>query len=178
MMPERLTDKKLGEILTSKGLVTPQQVDEALELQRKEGCLIGEALVKLNYVTEEAIAWALTVQFGFPYLPLAGYEIDKDTIAIIPYDLAKEYGVIGIDKIGSVFTIAMSNPLKWEIIQKLEELTHCKVQIFISTLTEVQDMIQKHYGREKPASAPAEPRTDPSGREAAGGDKPASKPKD
>ncbi len=150
MTPDRLTDKKLGEILVAKGLVTAQQVDEALELQRKEKCLIGEALVKLSYVTEEAIAWALTVQYGFPYLPLSGYEIDKEVIETIPYDFARDHGVIGIDKIGSVFTIAMSNPLNWEIIQKLEEATRCKVQIFISTLTEVHEMIQKHYGREKP----------------------------
>ncbi len=156
MTPERLTDKKLGEILVSKGLVTPQQVDEALELQRKDSCLIGEALVKLNYVTEEAIAWALTVQYGFPYLPLAGYEIDKEITSVIPFEFARDNGVIGIDKIGSVFTIAMSNPLNWEIIQKLEEVTHCKVQIFISTLTEVHEMIQKHYGREKPAEKTAE----------------------
>ena len=144
--PDKKTlNKKLGEILISRGLINAQQLDEALELQKKEDALIGEILVRLKYVTEEAIAWALTVQYGFPYLPLAGYEIDKEIIAVIPLDFAKQNGVIGIDKIGSVLTIAMSNPLNFEAIQELEEKTHCKVQIFISTLTEVHEMIRKYY---------------------------------
>ena len=144
--PDKKTlNKKLGEILISRGLINAQQLDEALELQKKEGGLIGEVLTRLKYVTEEAIAWALTVQYGFPYLPLSGYEIDKEIITVIPHDFATENGVIGIDKIGSVLTIAMSNPLNFEAIQELEEKTRCKVQIFISTLTEVNEMIRKYY---------------------------------
>ena len=142
---DKKVHKKLGEILVAKGLVTSQQVDEALVLQKKEGCLIGEALVRLKYVSEEMIAWALTVQYGFPYLPLNGYEVDKDVISVIPLEFAKEHGVIGIDKIGSVLTIATSNPLNFEALGEFEEKTHCKIQVFISTMTEIQEMIQKYY---------------------------------
>lgn len=146
---KRVSNLKLGEILVSRGLITKEQLEEALKLQQEKKELIGQILVQLKYVTEEAIAWALTVQYGFPYLPLAGYEIDKEVIQAIPFEFAKNYGIIGIDRIGSVLTIAMSNPLNWEAIQELEQVTHCKVQIFISTLTEVHDMVSKHYGQGK-----------------------------
>ena len=148
---KKVIDKKLGEILIARGLITTQQLEEALALQQKEegAGLIGEVLVKLKYVTEEAIAWALTVQYGFPYLPLSSYEIDRDVIQVIPHEFAKRHGVIGIDKSGTVLTIAMSNPLNHEVIEELETTTKCKVQIFISTLTEVHEMISKYYAQAK-----------------------------
>jgi len=147
MSEKKVIDKKLGEILIARGLITSQQLEEALAMQRKEegSGLIGEVLVKLKYVTEEAIAWALTVQYGFPYLPLASYEIDREVIQVVPQEFARRHGVIGIDKSGQVLTIAMSNPLNHDVIQELETTTGCKVQIFISTLTEVQTMIAKYY---------------------------------
>src|SRR3989344_6209186 len=107
--------KKLGEILVSRGLITQDQLNEALEAQKKDNRLIGEILVELKYCTHESIAWALTVQYGFPYLPLAGYQVDREIIKLIPEEMARKNDFIGIDKIGAVFTIAMADPLDQEI---------------------------------------------------------------
>lgn len=151
MSPEkRLIDQKLGEILVSRGLVTPQQVEEALGIQKNDGALIGEILVRLKYVTEEAIAWALTVQYGFPYLPLGGYEADPAVGALIPRDFSECHAVVAIDRLGSVLTIAMANPLDADVIRELETVTGCKIQIFISTLREVQEMSARAYRRAAP----------------------------
>lgn len=145
MIIEKETNKKLGEILVSRGLITPEQLKEALSLQKKDNRLIGEILVSMKYVTEESIAWALTVQYGFPYLPLDGYQIDKDVIEVIPKEFAAGHGLIGIDKIGQVLTIAMSNPLDQGTIKEIEKMSHCSVQIFISTLREVHEAIDRCY---------------------------------
>ena len=146
---KKAVNKKLGEILVSRGLVTPEQLKEALEIQKKDNRLIGQILVGLKYVTEESIAWALTVQYGFPYLPLSGYQIDKQVIQLLPKQMVTQHGLMGIDKIGSVLTIAMSNPLNQEVLSEIESLTHCSVQVFISTQTEVNEMIGKYYTESK-----------------------------
>jgi type IV pilus assembly protein PilB len=150
MAPEnKVVEKKLGEILVSRGLITADQLKEALELQKKDPRLIGELLVELKYVTQESIAWALTVQYGFPYLPLKGYQIDREVIKLVPEEFARKHDVIAIDKIGSVFTVAMADPQDQEVTAEVQKLTGCTVQIFISTLAEVREMIDKYYAKPK-----------------------------
>ena len=64
----KLTKKRLGELLIAEGLIHNDQVQEALAEQQKNGLLLGEALIKLGYVTELDIAGALSTQFGLPYI--------------------------------------------------------------------------------------------------------------
>src|SRR5688572_679581 len=128
---KKVVNRKLGEILLSRGLITQDQLGEALEVQKKGDRLIGEVLVELKYCTEESIAWALTVQYGFPYLPLAGYQVDREVIKLIPEEMAKKNDFIGIDKIGNVFTIAMADPLDQDVIDEIQKITNCTIQIFI-----------------------------------------------
>ena len=98
---KRLVSKQLGELLKERNIITDAQLKEGLEIQKEKGGLIGEILVSLGYAKEEEIAQALTVQYGFPYLPLDNYEIDREIIKLIPQETAKKYGVIPIDKIGT-----------------------------------------------------------------------------
>ena len=67
---KRIITKQLGELLLDKGIINQAQLDRALKIQRDKGGLIGQIFVMLGYVKEEEIAQVLTVQYGFPYLPL------------------------------------------------------------------------------------------------------------
>jgi type IV pilus assembly protein PilB len=101
----------------------------------------------LGYATEEEIAQALTVQYGFPYLPLENYEINSEAIKLIPENVAKQYNLIVIDEIGDLMTIAMSNPLNVQAVEDIELITKCKVQVFVSTMTDVNNAIKKYYSK-------------------------------
>ncbi|MDD5174652.1 MAG: type II secretion system protein GspE, partial [Candidatus Omnitrophica bacterium] len=114
---------------------------------KDKGGLIGQIFVMLGYVKEEEIAQALTVQYGFPYLPLESYEISADMIKLIPENVAKQYNLIAIDKIGNLLTISMSNPLNIQAIEDVEMLSGCNVQVFISTMTDISNAIKKYYGK-------------------------------
>lgn len=149
MSGKKIVNKKLGELLVEKALVTQEQLDEALELQKDKGGLIGEILVELKYTTEDDIAKMLTAQYGFAYLPLSNYEIDQSLINIIPERVARQYCLIPIDKIGNNLTIAMSNPLNTQAVEDMETLTSCSVQTFVSTASDIKQAIEKYY---KPAS--------------------------
>ena len=74
---KKIIQKQLGELLIDSKLITPENLTEALSVQKEKGGLIGQVLVALGFVNEEAIAQALTAQYGFPYLPLSGYEIEE-----------------------------------------------------------------------------------------------------
>ena len=142
---KRIVLKQLGELLKDRKIITEAQLQEALQKQKKNGGLIGEILISLGYAKEEEIAQILTIQYGFPYLPLDNYEIERDIIKIIPLEVAKKYGVIPVDKIGTTLTVAMVNPLNVKAMEELEELTKCTVQPFVTTSTGFQTALKKYY---------------------------------
>lgn len=150
MLPlRRITTKQLGELLIERKVINQKQLEKALKLQEDQGGLIGEILVSLEFVKEEDIAHALTAQYGFPYLPLANYEIDTEVIKIIPENVARQYCIIPVDKISNNLTLAMSNPLNVQAVEDIELLTSCVVQIFVSTATDIRKAVDKYYKKDK-----------------------------
>src|SRR3989338_798122 len=141
----KLIQKQLGEILIDNKLITPQNLEEGLKVQKEKGGLIGRVLVSLGFTTEDAIAQALTAQYGFPFLPLGGYEIDKEVAKIIPENVAKQYELVAVDRVGNVLTVAMSNPLNQQAVEDIEMITHFKIQVFVSTTTDVNQTIKRCY---------------------------------
>ena len=145
MQIKKIVNKQLGELLIERGILNQEQLDKALALQKEKGGLIGEILVELGFVKEEDITQALTIQYGFPYLPLANYEINPEIVNIIPSRVARQYLLIPVDKVGNNLTLAMSNPLNVYAVEDVELLSGCTIQIFVSTLSDVKGAIEKYY---------------------------------
>ncbi len=145
MIPHRVITKKIGQLLFEKRVIKQSQLDEALKIQQEKGGLLGQILAGLGYVTEEQIAQAITVQYGFPYLPLSNYEMDEAAVKIIPENVARQYCLIPIDKIGSTVTIAMADPLNTQAIEDIELLTGSSIQIFVATGSDIKQAIDKFY---------------------------------
>ena len=144
---KRIVTKQLGELLLEKGIINEAQLEKALKIQREKGGLIGQIMVMLGFAKEEEIAQVLTVQYGFPYLPLESYDISADVIKLVPENVARQYNLIAIDRIGNLLTISMSNPLNTQAIEDIEMLTSCKIQVFISTMSDVNNAIKKYYSK-------------------------------
>jgi type IV pilus assembly protein PilB len=145
MKPLKKTEKPLGQILAERGIISYAQLEKALEAQKKEGGLIGEVIVRLGFASEETIAHCLSLQFGFPYLPLENYEVSKDVVNLVAKNVATHYCLIPLDKIANTLTVAISNPLNVQAIEDLEDITHCDIQVFISTPSDIRKTIEKFY---------------------------------
>jgi len=143
--PHRIITKTIGQLLLEKGIIKQAQLDEALKIQKEKGGLLGQVLASLGYVTEEQIAQTITIQCGFPYLPLSNYEMDEGAIKLIPENVARQYCLIPIDKIGNTVTIAMADPLNMQAIEDIELITGSSIQIFVSTATDIKKAIDKCY---------------------------------
>ena len=144
--PKRIISKQLGELLLSKKIISERQLQKALAMQKEKGGLLGSMLVLLGFATEEQIAQSLTTQFGYPYLPLSNYEIDAKIVKLVPENVALQYNLIVIDKIGNSLTVAMSDPLNVHAIEDVELITNCKVQVFVSTQTDIKESVKRYYG--------------------------------
>ncbi len=141
----RIIYKQLGELLIDFGVINQEQLEKALTRQKDKGGLIGEILVEMGLAKEADIAQALTVQYGFPFLPLSNYDISPDVIKLIPAKTARQYLLIPIDKIGNNLTLAMANPLNDKAVEDVETVAGCSVQIFVATLSDVKNAIEKYY---------------------------------
>lgn len=146
---KKTTNKHLGELLIERGVINHDQLNIAIERQKKSGGLLGEVLVELKFATEKDIAQALTCQYGFPYLPLSSYEIDPEVIFSVPENVCRQFCLIPIDKIGKSLTLAMANPMNVQAAEDVELITGCAVQAFVSTGTDIKQAIDKYYKSKK-----------------------------
>lgn len=144
-MIKKIVEKKLGQLLIESGVINQRQLEEALLLQKKEARLIGQILVRLGYAKEEEIARALTVQYGFPYLPLDDYRIDPATARLVPRQLAERYGLVAVDRLADLLTVAVCDPLNDEALKEVKKHTRLNVQVFVSTHTDIDKAIERSY---------------------------------
>ena len=148
----RKGSKKLGELLVERGLVTKDQLELALEDQKKNGGLLGEILVGWGYTTEESIVQVLSDQYDFAFITASQYQVEDKVTALIPKEVAARYSLVALDRFGKSLTVAMSNPLHEEALAKVEELTQCEVFPLITTYAEIMRSIERQYQIMKPGS--------------------------
>ncbi len=137
----RLTRKKLGEILQEEGLVSEQQVQDALRLQHQQGILFGEALVQQGIITEDQIVSTLVSQFGIPYIDASGYDINAELLEIFDPTMMRRFQFVPLDSIGSVLVVAIAGLLSQELLTELESQTGCTVQVFLTRMSEIKSVL-------------------------------------
>ena len=140
---QRMTNKRLGEILTHSGLITGEQLDEALADQQNSGQPLGELLVDRGYVTERDIAEAITTQFGLPYLSPKQYYASSGVMGLIPLDVMRKHKLVPIDKMAQVLVVIISGPVDAEVFNEIEQMTGCTIQVYVGTSTDVNEAIEK-----------------------------------
>ena len=100
----------LGHLLVKRGIVTPEQVDEALEIQKETNEKLGTILVELNYTTEEQIARALATKTGFEYMSLNSVGVNPEAAALISTETAMKYRAVPVAIQNDTLFVAMENP--------------------------------------------------------------------
>jgi len=137
---------KLGDLLLKQKLITPDQLETALKLQREEGGKIGEALVRVGAVSESDITETLSQQFGVPSIDLAHFEIDPAIIKVVPGEVARKYGVLPVNKTGATLTIAMGDPTNVFAMDDIKFMTGYNVEPVVASEIALRKAIDKHYG--------------------------------
>ena len=150
-MAKRVITKRIGEVLLERSVISRAQLDQALVKQNETGGILGQILISMGFANESEIAMALTAQYGFPFLPLESYEIDRELMGIVPEAMSREHCLIPIDRIGNALTLAMADPTNTKAIEEVEQLTRCVVQTFVSTPSDIRGAIDRYYTPPKAA---------------------------
>src|SRR4030081_1198576 len=137
---------RLGEILIKESLITQDQLQKALEFQRANGGKLGSCLTKMGYITDDDITGVLSRQYGVPSINLKYYEIDPNVIKLIPQDTASRYQVIPLSRVGSVLTIAMTDPTNVFAMDDNKCMTGFNVEPVVASESAIGDAITRFYG--------------------------------
>jgi len=140
-----MTNKLLGQSLIEAGLLTEEQLAEALKIQRKTGHGLGYTLVKCNILTQKQLISFLESKLGIPYANLDNYVVDKSVLKLVPESLAERYLLIPLVKVKNTLTVAMVDPLDSFIVDSLKQTTNCEIKPLISTEDEIKKAIKKFY---------------------------------
>lgn len=139
--------RRLGEILAEAGLVTEDQLHEALQASGKGNKRrIGETLVQLGYLTETDIYAAVGEQLGVPFVSLSYYSVDPDVISLIPEQMARQHKIIPLFKVRNSLTLGMADPLNIAVIDQVVRETSLEVEPAICSDREIDQSIDHYYG--------------------------------
>lgn len=136
---------KLGQLLVNNNIVTEEQLEQALELQKKEGGRIGSNLISLGFLTDETLVEFLSRQYGVPSVSLSHEDIDPSITKLVPYDIAYKYQIFPVSKSGAMLTIAMTDPSNVFAIDDVKFMTGYEVKPVIASETAIKEAITKHY---------------------------------
>ncbi len=137
---------KLGELLLKENLVSPQQLQEALNHQKMSGGKLGKAFVSLGFVKDEQITTLLSRQYGVPSINLDHFEVDPAIIKIIPAETARKYQVLPLSRSGATLTIAMADPTNVFAMDDIKFMTGYNVEPVVASESALEDAIEKYYG--------------------------------
>ncbi|MBU4562154.1 type II secretion system ATPase GspE [bacterium] len=140
-MPKKsFTNKRIGDILTEQGLITPQQLKEALEAQKNGNKKrLGEIFVETGVITREELYEVLQYVYETEYVDLSDYVIDPEVISLIPEKVALQFKLIPISKSDNELIIAMANPLDVYAIDFVRG--HTKIKKIKSLLAPEEDIL-------------------------------------
>jgi type IV pilus assembly protein PilB len=146
---------RIGEILIKQGLLTEAQLQEAINIQkRQKGSRLGEILIQVGMIKEEDFAIALGSQLSVPFSSyLSGLlkpREDQNLEKLVNYDFAKKNLVLPLSKNMHSLTCAIFDPLDFFVLDNLKILTGCDLNLVIATKTDLSRAIDEFYvtGRE------------------------------
>src|SRR5262245_39170237 len=103
--------------------VKPEDIDLAVEWQKKMGVGLGKALVERQLISEKELMILLVRELHIPSIDLSKYKFDPNLKSIIPEKIARQHNIIPISKLGDTITMAISDPLNVFAIDDIKNVT-------------------------------------------------------
>ena len=146
--------KRLGEILIAAEYLTPEQLNKALEIQKKvPGKKIGEILVEQGFTTQRRVYKALERQLDVEFIDLTGMAIPKEMARLVPRSIARKYNVVPVSADAETLSLAMVDPLNFVATDAVRLACKRKVVPMLATAEAITRAITDLYGSESAEKA-------------------------
>ena len=138
--------QQLGEMLIYYKIITPEQLEEGLKIQKNMGKRIGEILIELGRVTQDEINWVLGKQLNLPYVQVNADNIDIQLSKNISEDILKKFKVIPLIELNDELVVAMADPTDKEAIEMIKEVTKKKLKFVLASFENIDETINRIFG--------------------------------
>lgn len=143
--------KRLGDLLLGAGVITQEQLEEALKKQKEagNGQKLGMTLVDMGIMNDEIIAEALCHQMGLERVHLAGITIEDEVLALVDEKVLRKYMLLPYEFAPdnpNVLRVAFSDPLDMIAIDDLSIITGMQIEIRVTTVKDVSQALDRFYG--------------------------------
>ncbi len=148
------TRKRLGDMLVEAGVITNDQLMEALGKQKESGKRLGEILVDLRFTDEMEIAEAMAQQMKIPVAKIREAKLAPEVIALLPENAVRKYHVVPFqldENNPNILWVAMSDPLDIIAADDLSIITNMQIEVMAAASSDVTYAIEKYYGNEQSA---------------------------
>ena len=152
--------KRLGDLLQSVGLITEEQINEALAIQKETKERLGSVLINHGFITESQLIEALRMQLGIDFIDLTKVTIAPEMVDQVPKNIAKKHGVVPVKVVKDTLYLAMKDPLNFMAIEEVRAATKKKIIPMIASEAAVEHAISALYGNEGAAKAMAQMRAE------------------
>ncbi len=144
---------RLGDLLTSVGLITEEQLERALAVQKENHKRLGAVLIEEGIISEQHLIETLELQLGIDFIDLSKVHIPIDLAQLVPKSIARRHSVVPVKLVKDELVLAMADPLNFVAIEDVRAATRKRVTPRIATVAAVDRAIATLYGNENAARA-------------------------
>ncbi|MDP9175842.1 MAG: Flp pilus assembly complex ATPase component TadA [Planctomycetota bacterium] len=139
---------RIGDVLVQKGVITGDQLSRALVEQKATGRMLGEMLVEQGVISSATLVQVLAQSLGVPGIYLRHGLIDPALMKLIGEEEADRLAVIPLFKVRGELTVAMAEPQSLPLIDRLKQLTGCKIRPVLAMDSNIREFVKKYAGGE------------------------------
>ncbi|MFP5360832.1 MAG: GspE/PulE family protein [Actinomycetes bacterium] len=136
--------KQLGSILLEEGVLTEEQLVDAIDEQQARGQSLGRTLVEMGYISEGQLVRALASQVGMEFVELADYPVDRSAVAMVPAAVCRRHTVLPIAVEDGIIKVAMSNPGNVVAVDDIRTITRLQVSPVVASFEDVVSAIDRY----------------------------------
>lgn len=137
---------RLGDVLLEQGMITQDQLNEALERQKEPGNkkLLGEILVSLGCCTDDDIVSALARNYGVPYAKINPKLVDASVIDALPREFLDRHKVLPLFKVRDTLTVAMAEPANMFLVDEMSQISGCEIQVVAASAADIVSTLESY----------------------------------
>ncbi len=137
--------RRLGDLLVAEGLISDDQLKQALAEQKGKTEKLGSILARLGFITEEQLIGFLSRQYGIPSITLSNIEVDAETLRLVPAQIARKYEVLPVKRIGGTLTLAMADPTNVFALDDVAFMTNLQILPVVAPQAAIRKAIDRSY---------------------------------
>jgi type IV pilus assembly protein PilB len=149
----------LGQLLVDARILTPEQLEEVLALQKTDGRKLGALLVESGLVAETLLTQVLSQQLSVPWVSLNHIDFSRELLDLIPLAVAEKYCLVpiyvrAVRGQGDTLYVAMEDPMNEDALAECASASGLPARAMIAAPSDIFRVLRIHYGSKLGAVTP------------------------